>query len=133
MTPLFDLHPAGGQVVVTRFECPSMWTLACLLMVHARIKRDVRRRNPGFVGAHTVVLWRRRTLLSVTIWDELSSVYRMGDVPRHVTGARLPARLGVRTRCGVFCYAGDWRRVMFRGDVPARSPLQPIEESPCPT
>lgn len=113
-------------MVVTRFECPNRVVLAYLLVLHTRIKRDVRRFADGLIGARTVVDWRRRTLLSVTLWTDIASVYGMGGVSRHVAAARIPSRLGVRTRCGVFCFAGDWRRVMFRSEVTAGSPFQAI-------
>jgi len=100
--------------------------LAFLLLLHTRIKRDVRRFAPGMLGARTIVDWRHRTLLSVTLWTDITSVYDMGSVARHVSAARIPARLGIRTRCGVFCFVGDWRRVMFRSEVTAASPLQAI-------
>jgi len=47
-----------------------------------------------------------RTVLSITLWDSIDSVYGMGGVDRHIMAARLPARLGISTRCGVFCYTG---------------------------
>jgi len=88
VAPLFELAPAGGQVVVTRFECPSRLVLAFLLLLHTRIKRDVRRFAPGMLGARTIVDWRHRTLLSVTLWTDITSVYDMGSVARHVSAAR---------------------------------------------
>ncbi len=125
--PIFELDPAGGQVVVTRFECPNLVTLLLLLVLHVRIKRDVRRYGRGLIGSRAVVDWRRRTMWSVSLWPDLDSVYSMGSVPRHVIGSRVPRRLGVATSCGVFCFAGDWRRVMFRSPAPPRSPLHPLE------
>jgi hypothetical protein len=124
--PVIELDPTGGEVVVTRFECGSLVNLLVLLVLHLRLKRDVRRRASGFLGARPVVDWRRRTLLSVSLWTDLDSIYSMGDVPRHVSVVRIPSRLGVRTTCGVFCFGGDWRRVMFGGQAVARSPLHPL-------
>jgi hypothetical protein len=111
--------------VVTRFECGTLTNLMIMLVVHARIKRDVRRHGGGLIAVKALVDWRSRVLLSVSLWPTIESVYSMGDVPRHVVAARLPRRLGVRTNCGVFCYAGDWRRVMFRAPVESRSPFVP--------
>jgi hypothetical protein len=124
--PLFDIDPAGGQVVVTRFECPNLFSLVVLALLHRRVRRDVRRRATGFIGVKMLVDWRRRLLLSVSIWEDLESVYSMGRVAHHVTATRLPGRLGVRTASGIFCYVGDWRRVMFRSSVFAASPLKPV-------
>jgi hypothetical protein len=115
--------PAGGQVVITRFECPNVWTLVALRCLHMRVARDVRRHAAGFLGVRAIVDWRARVLLSVSVWADLDSVYSMGDVPRHITAARLPGRFGVRTTSGVFCAVGDWRRVMFRSPVSGGSPL----------
>jgi hypothetical protein len=110
-------------VVVTRFECPNLTVLVALILLHWRIKRAVHRDGQGLIGSRMVIEWRRRTMLSVSLWPDLVSVYSMGDVSRHVEGARVPGRLGVRTTCGIYCFAGDWRRVMFRSEVTPQSPL----------
>ncbi|WP_163506424.1 hypothetical protein [Fodinicola acaciae] len=108
-----------GQVVITRFACPSVSRLFVLLFLHVRIKRQVRRHATGFVGGKAVVLWRERTMLSVTLWRHLEDVYEMGKVNAHIMAARLPARLGIQTSCGIYPYRGDWRQIMF--GVPAAS------------
>ena len=77
-------------------------------------------------GELVMVDWRRKVMFSVSMWPDIDSVYAMGGVNRHVLAARLPRRIGVRTTCGVFCYAGDWRRVMFRGGSQAQSPFAPV-------
>ena len=123
---MFDLDPTGGQVVVTRFECGGLVNLLTLLVLHVRIKRAVRRHAPALIGSRVVVDWRRKVMFSVSMWPDIDSVYAMGGVNRHVLAARLPRRIGVRTTCGVFCYAGDWRRVMFRGGSQAQSPFAPV-------
>jgi hypothetical protein len=115
--------PAGGQVMITRFECPSLLTMLALLLLHARVGRDVRRRAHGFVAVVSHHDWRNRTVLSVSLWRDLDSVYSMGGVGRHITASRLPRRLGISTRCGVFCYSGDWRYVMFGAPATSTSPL----------
>jgi hypothetical protein len=140
VNPVFDLDPTGGQVMITRFECPNLPVMMLVMLLHGRIKRQVARRAEGFIGAVmlrewrartvlSVSLWRdidsARTVLSVSLWRDIDSVYAMGEVPRHVHASRLPARLGIRTRAGVFCYAGDWRRVMFGAGQPNPSPLTP--------
>jgi len=127
VTPLFEVDPSGGQVVVTRFECGTLGRLVLLLLVHARVKRDVRRHSSGLVASKVAVDWRGRVLLSISLWLAVESIYSMGGVPRHIEASRLPRRLGVRTTCGVFCFAGDWRRVMFRGSVDSRSPFVPTQ------
>lgn len=111
--------------MITRFECPSLPAMLVLLLLHRRIKRQVARVADGYLGATTVRDWRARTLLSISLWRDLESVYSMGGVPRHVLGSRVPARLGIRTRAGAFCYAGDWRQVMFGTGHPKPSPLEP--------
>jgi len=111
--------------VVTRFECGRLVNLLTLLILHVRIKRAVRHHTPALIGSRVVVDWRRKVMFSVSMWPDIDSVYAMGMVSRHVVAARLPHRMGVRTSCGVFCYAGDWRRVMFRSDSEGRSPFAP--------
>jgi hypothetical protein len=125
VNPVFDLDPTGGQVMITRFECPNLPVMMLVMLLHGRIKRQVARRAEGFIGAVMLREWRARTVLSVSLWRDIDSVYAMGEVPRHVHASRLPARLGIRTRAGVFCYAGDWRRVMFGAGQPNPSPLTP--------
>jgi hypothetical protein len=93
------------------------------MLFHVRLKLDVRRQARGFVGVKMLIDWRRRTLLSISLWKDLDSVYSMGSVPRHVAAARIPMGLGIETTCGVFCFVGDWRRVMFQSPVQPRSPL----------
>lgn len=119
----------GGQVVVTRFECGTLRGLLAIIALHLRLKVDVRRRARGYLGVRTLVDWRHRTLLSVSLWQDLDSVYSMGMVPRHVSAVRVPGLLGVRTTCGVFCFVGDWRRVMFGSAAEPRSPMYPIDFS----
>jgi hypothetical protein len=109
--------------MITRFECPSLVAMLVIIVLHYCIKRDVRRRVPGYLGAVMTRDWRARAMLSITLWESIDSVYGMGGVNRHIMAARVPARLGISTRCGVFCYAGDWRRVMFDAGVPKPSPL----------
>jgi hypothetical protein len=120
---VLELDPAGGQVVVTRFDCTALIGMLAIIALHLRVKRDVRRNARGFLGIRLLIDWRRRTILSISLWRDLASVYAMGNVRRHVEAARLPGVLGATTTCGVFCFAGDWRRVMFGSEVDARSPL----------
>ena len=109
--------------MITRFECPNLPVMLLLLLLHGRIKRQVARRADGYLGAVMLREWRARTVFSVSLWRDLDSVYAMGEVPRHVHASRLPARLRIRTRAGVFSYTGDWRRVMFDAGGASRSPL----------
>jgi hypothetical protein len=113
-------------VIVTRFECGRLMAMVLILLLHRRVKRDVRRHARGFVGIVLLRDWRARTVLSISLWRDIESVYSMGGVARHIHAARIPSRLGVRTRCGVFCFAGDWRQVMFGVPVEAVSPLVPV-------
>jgi hypothetical protein len=125
MTPLVEPDLDKGQVVVTRFECPSVWAVLLLRLLHVRVKRAVRRHASGFLGIRLLIDWRRRTVLSISLWQDLASVYTMGDVGRHIEAARIPITLGIATSCGVFCYVGDWKRVMFGADRVDTSPLRP--------
>lgn len=125
MERLIQPDPSGGQVVITRFECAGRLHLFRLLWLHRRIKRDVRRRAHGFVGARTLIDWPARTLLSITVWRDLDSIYSMGNVDRHIQAAKRKTELGVTTSSGIFCYVGDWRRVMFGSGEPNPTPLRP--------
>ncbi|MQA86075.1 MAG: hypothetical protein GEV03_15955 [Streptosporangiales bacterium] len=119
---------ADGQIVVTRFDCPTYRSLLAVLMLHARLKIEVRRKAGGFVGVKLLIDFRRRTVLSISLWKDLDSVYSMGQVPGHIEATRIPRGFGINTNCGVFCFVGDWRRVMFGSPVRQRSPLQFVEE-----
>jgi hypothetical protein len=130
VSPVLETDPGGGQVVVTRFECSTLRGLLAIRLLHLRLERDVRRNAPGFIGVRTLTRWRSRTLLSISLWKDLDSVYGMGMVPRHVSAVRVPGRLGARTTCGMFCFVGDWRRVMFGSPMQARSPLSPLLPEP---
>ncbi len=111
--------------MITRFECRTIRNMLVVLLLHLRVKRDVRRQARGFLGIVLRRDWRTRTIVSISLGQDMHSVYSMGDVPRHVAAARVPRQLGITTRCGVFCYAGDWRRVMFGTDDETPSPLTP--------
>jgi hypothetical protein len=121
--PILEPDVSAGQVVVTRFECPSILSLLLIRIMHVRLRFDVRRQASGFVGVKALIDWRRRTLLSISLWEDLESVRSMGAVPRHVRAVRVPHGMGVNTASGIFCFVGDWRRVMFASDTPARCPL----------
>jgi hypothetical protein len=121
-----ELDVSKGCVVITRFECQVLLRLLFLIALHRRLQRDVRRRTNGFVGATAIVDWRNRTLISISLWSDLDAVYSMGQVPSHIEAARLPRRLGIATSCGVYAFAGDWRRVLFGTQAQAQSPLQPL-------
>ena len=122
-TPRLTPDPAGGQVMITRFECPNVLAMLVVLVLHVRIQRDVRKFATGFIAVVSHHSWRTRTLLSISLWRDLDSVYSMGEVKRHIQASRIPRRLGVVTRCGVFCYTGDWRHVMFGVPASSASPL----------
>ncbi|GAA1710674.1 hypothetical protein GCM10009765_69960 [Fodinicola feengrottensis] len=120
-----------GQVVITRFACPSLSGLFRLMVLHIHIKRQVRRQAPGFVGGKAVILWRQRTMLSITLWRHLDDIYDMGKVNAHIMAARVPARLGIQTSCGIYSYSGDWRAIMFGTPATSADPL--VAAAPSPT
>lgn len=113
----------GGRVVITRFDCRNRRTILLFLLVHSRIKRDVRQECPGFIAASRVIIWSDRTLLSITLWRDLDSIYDMGGVPRHIFASRLPGRFNADTTCGIFSYDGDWKALMFGANGIHLSPL----------
>ena len=114
---------------MTRFECAGLLRLLLVVALHLRTKRDVARLASGFLGARLLIYWRRRTVLNISLWQDVDSIRSMGEVPRHVAAAHLPHRIGVATTGGVFCFAGDWRRVMFgSGWHDPRTPLQPLNK-----
>lgn len=117
-----------SQVVITRFECHGLAKLLLVLAMHVRIKREVRRVAKDFLGATTVVLWRERVVLSISLWRHLDGVYDMGGSNRHIVASRRPAKLGISTACGIYTYAGDWRRLMFGTAAEAGEPLRPIAD-----
>jgi hypothetical protein len=102
-----------SQVVVTRFDCRTVRKLVFILALHYRVKPQVRRRADGYVGGKTIVLWRQRTVFSISLWRDLSSIYQMGNISRHILASRVPRQLGVATVCGIYAYNGDWKYLMF--------------------
>ncbi|MEU4645722.1 hypothetical protein [Micromonospora sp. NPDC023814] len=113
MTAILDPDVGKGQVVITKFHCGGLGRILLILLLHIRVKRDVRRYATGFIGIKLLVEWRQRTVWSISLWRDLDSVYSMGSVSRHVAASRVPAKLGVRTSCDIFCHVGEWTRVMF--------------------
>lgn len=119
-----------GQVVITRFECRSLYALMLIRALHRPVKKDVRRHAKGYLGGTTLIQWRQRTLLSFSIWDGVESIYDMGQVNRHVSAARVPHRLSAVTSCGIYTYRGDWRNVMFATPISAaQEPIHPIRSN----
>lgn len=110
----------GGQIVVTRFECPAWWQLLLVLALHVRLGPTVRRRTTGLLGIRMFIRWRARVVYNVSLWQDFASIYSMGNVPLHVAATRLTGRFGIGTQCGVYQFAGDWRPMMFGGvgDLP---------------
>ncbi|MFE3905965.1 hypothetical protein ACFXPY_38340 [Streptomyces sp. NPDC059153] len=119
-----------GHVALTRFECRTALNMVVVLLMHMRIKREVRRVAPGFVGAAPVVLWKHRTILSVTLWRTLESMYAMGEVQSHILASRVPHKLGIRTTSGLFPYGGDWKNLLFEAAVTDVDPLHERERDP---
>lgn len=118
----------GGVVVITRFECESLFNLALIWISHLRMKPVMREHVGGFVGAAVMVDYETRVLLNVSLWSDLESVRSMGRVRRHVDATRLPSKLGVSTRAGIFEYSGDWRRVLFNLQCSTVSPINAYQE-----
>ncbi len=112
-----------SQVVITRFECPSLWRLLVILAMHYRLKKEIRRVAEGYLGGTVLVQWKQRTLLSFSLWRRLDSIYDMGRSNGHIEASRVPARLGVATSCGIYAYSGDWRQIMFGVPLAANEPL----------
>jgi len=123
LTPQLELAPAGGHLVVTHFHCQHRAALIVLHLLHRRVKREVRRKVAGCLGVTTLTDWRRGELRSISLWRKAEDIYQMGEVSSHVLAARVPGRLQVSTRSGVFSYVGDWRRVLFGSSYTDGSPL----------
>jgi hypothetical protein len=104
-------------------------TLLRTLSLHRRVRRDVERHATGFIGVKTLIMWRERTILSISLWENLESIYSMGSVERHILATRRTGPLGIDTSSGVFPFAGDWRRVMFRSSCESCSPLNALQKS----
>jgi hypothetical protein len=105
------------------FEAQSLWALLAIIRMHRPMRKAVEGTVEGFLGIRLSVDWRERRLRSISLWKDLQSLYGMGSVREHVEASRLPAQLGVRTSCGVFKYAGDWRTVLFGPGWSSSSPL----------
>ena len=126
---LVYVDPSLGNVVVTRFECLRMFDLLRFLLLHHKVKKDVKRSASGFIGVKTLIDWRQRVVLSISLWDDLESIYSMGAVEQHILATRRIGDLGISTTSGIFAFVGDWRRVLFRSPCVARSPLRSLRSS----
>lgn len=116
MNPLTGADDTSGQIIVTRFECPTLRSLLTLRLLHVFLRYYVRRDAEGFLGIRLLTDWRDRTILSISLWEDLSSVYTIGNVRRHIFAVRVVRQLRVRTGCGIFSSLGDCQHVMFRGN-----------------
>jgi len=122
----FRANDSRGQVVVTRFECKTIPRVLVILAVHGRVSRAVRKGAEGHVGSTALVHWRERTVLSISMWHRLEDIYSMGGINRHIVAARLPARLGIATTCGIYTHAGEWQKLMFDVPTAVREPFVKI-------
>lgn len=118
-----ELAPDGGHLVVTRFQCRHRPALIVLLVLHQRVKREVRRKVEGCLGVTTMTDWRRGELTSISLWRKAEDIYGMGEVQSHIVATRVPGKIRVTTQSGVFTYSGDWRRVLFGTKYTDGSPL----------
>ena len=118
---------ARDVVVVTRFDCGTLVYLIALVLLHPWIRHQVEVDAIRMLGACRRILWRERTLLSVSLWRDVESIYSMGHCQRHISAARLPARLGIEASCGIFSLSGDWKRIMFNSPARTRSPMRPLK------
>ena len=103
----------GGAVVITRFRCRSLGRLLMIMARHKWVEPELRRVAAELIGVSELVNWKQRELLTISVWRRGLGVYDMGQSSRHVASARVPGRVGVETACGVYCYDGDWRKVLF--------------------
>lgn len=115
--------PSGGILVVTAFHYEHRRQALLIWMLHHRVKHDVSRAASGFLGVGLYHDRRHLVLRSVSLWASFADIYTMGEVASHVEAARLPRRLGIKTRCGIFSYSGDWRALMFGAPIANESPL----------
>lgn len=127
--PLLELVPDGGEVVITRFECSTWRSLFTVLLLHLRVKPQVKKGAHGFLGSTVLVDWHSKVALSISLWRSAEDIYSMGEVSHHILATRVPGRIGVMTTSGVYSYVGDWRRVLFRSWLENQTPLQPIRAS----
>lgn len=132
--PQQSVHPESDgwdrdTVVVTRFQCGSLAKLLVVALLHPWIRHEIQLETTGLVASSRRILWRQRTLLSVSMWQDLDSIYTMGRCGAHVAAARLPHHLGISTTCGIFTLVGDWKRIMFESHSSTHSPLRRLESS----
>lgn len=109
--PRLPAHP--GAVVVTRFRCSTLVNFALLLCLHRWIKKYIRRDTVGLVGVALLVIWSKRTVISISLWQDVDSIYSMGQCEKHITVSRIPRRLGIDTDSHIFSCAGEWKQVLF--------------------
>jgi hypothetical protein len=112
-----------SRVVITCFDCKTLHNLLLVLWRHRRLKPKVARKAIGLLDTTTIVRWRERRVFNISLWQNLDAIHEMGNVGEHVAASRLPARLGVDTRCGVFAYEGDWHVVLFGDGWSQEDPL----------
>ncbi|MEU2615150.1 hypothetical protein ABZ570_26760 [Micromonospora sp. NPDC007271] len=111
------------MVVVTSFACQSIPKMLLIWKLHHQLKRRVYQKAADFLGVHLILDWPNRTVRSISLWRRVHGIYDMGEVPEHVEATRIPAQHGIRTRCGVFSYDGDWLAVLFGARDVRPSPL----------
>lgn len=112
--------------MITRFEFTRLPDMLLFISLHRRVNKSAERMCDGLLGVSTLKYWQTLTVLSISVWRNLDSVYQMGDVPLHITASRWPAQRGTVTRCGVYPYSGDWKWVMFKAGTKGKSPTEDL-------
>lgn len=81
----------------------------------ARFKHDshvIALNARGFLFATVVLLWRRKTVIHISAWTDISDIKELGQSRGHVVSVQWVFRhKGVQTRSVVYGAKGTWRGI----------------------
>ena len=83
VTPTLEPDTTQGQVVITRFHCGDLVRVLVVLLLHLRVKRDVRRHAEGFLS------WAARAVAGA---DGVEHLALAGSRQRLLDGRGVQAR-----------------------------------------
>jgi hypothetical protein len=104
--------PEGGVLVVTELVFVKKWEALGARMRFRRDSKAITANARGLLFATVVLLWKRKTVVHVSAWTDISSVKGLGQSRGHVVSVHWVARHnGVQTRSVIYRPEGTWRDI----------------------
>lgn len=108
------MPPQPGALVLTTFRCRNLLSFFTFMLLHWRLKRDVRTQAEGFLGVTLYSDRSRRLHRSISLWRDPSCVMSMGSVKRHIFAVHQANQWIDESSCVIYSNPEDWRKLLER-------------------